>query len=100
MDEDKTFALGDYCEALLRDDYFNDLHGEFVSDGIKQVFMTDAGAAEAREHIYKTVKALDAFVGLMRAKVAARDEIIKSREAAPVIDVDDDPFDTEQHERD
>jgi hypothetical protein len=89
---DEIVALGEYCEQLIRDDSFDTLCKEFQLRNAADIMRTEPHETKKREGIYAANRGYDDFIGLMRAYISARDQIIKSDEDAsiPVEDDQDD----------
>lgn len=74
--EDAIVALGNYCEALLRDENFNTLCDDFEQQTVSAMLSTDPSDAARREQLYESIQGKREFIGLMLEYVNARDSII------------------------
>ena len=88
MTNQEIVELGQYCEALLRDDNFAKLVGLFETQTIQHMLGTKPEETQKREAVYASFSGVRDFIGLLQTYKDAKDEII-AQDNAPSEDTPD-----------
>ncbi len=65
------FELGEYCETLMRQEFFNQLCAEFEDQTIRHMLQTLPHESEKREGIYASMRGHQDFLGLLMSYAEA-----------------------------
>lgn len=86
--QQEILELGEYCETLMRQDFFNQLCAEFEDQTVRHMLQTLPHETEKREDIYASMRGHQDFLGLLMSYVEAANNIKTSDDDQ---DIDSDP---------
>lgn len=80
MQEETIIALGQYCEDLLSQEFFNVLVQQYEFRCFEHFTHTEAKNLKEREGIYNQMRALQDFTDHLKAVIVQKDQIEKKQQ--------------------
>ncbi len=76
MTNDFVISLGEFCEELMRNEYFNVLTQQYETQCFQHMMTTKDHETKAREGIFFKWNGVKDFLQLMKACVEAKEKLI------------------------